>query len=677
MVNKISAIFLALVLCLSVMVVPVSAAAPTPTGTAKIGVGFEYLDEDGNAVTSVQPGQVITINIYATINAANQALAQGKFSVWFNDAIYEYVSSEFVGPAAYKNDASITEVVDSSAKSFTNVQSAMTEDELAYGWNSAVIMQFGLDKTVPGSYLIQENADTVFATVTMKVKDDVAVGTPAPIGAPQSSRYASRASYNYAQSSSVKGTAIGHFVLDTGAGTSFVATVPACEEHTMNNGEEVKTANCVDAGEILYTCTVCGYTETETIPATGHTLTQVEAQAPTCTEAGYEAYEYCTECDYTTHKEVAATGHSTVAVEAKAPTCTEVGYDAYEYCSNCNYTTYAEIVAKGHSYEAEVTAPTCTAEGYTTYTCSVCDDSYTADATEALGHTEADAVVENEVAADCVNAGSYDNVVYCSVCDAELSRETVTVPATGDHVYAEVVDEKAATCTEDGYVTKVCGCGERNTTVVPATGHTEAEAVVENEVAADCVNAGSYDNVVYCSVCDAEVSRETITVEALGHTAAEAVVENEVAADCVNAGSYDEVVYCSVCDEEVSRETITVDALGHTAAEAVVENEVAATCTEAGSYDNVVYCSVCDEEISRETITVEATGHNDADNDGYCDDCENLIETPEDCGHLCHKSGIRGFFWKIIKFFYRLLNIQQYCDCGELHYEKPIFNFNR
>ena len=47
------------------------------------------------------------------------------------------------------------------------------------------------------------------------------------------------------------------------------------------------------------------------------------------------------------------------------------------------------------------------------------------------------------------------------------------------------------------------------------------------------------------------------------HTLAAAVHENEVAATCEVAGSYDEVVYCAVCNEEVSREHKTIDALGH------------------------------------------------------------------------------------------------------------------
>ena len=86
-----------------------------------------------------------------------------------------------------------------------------------------------------------------------------------------------------------------------------------------------------------------------------------------------------------------------------------------------------------HSYEAVVTAPTCEKAGYTTYTCA-CGDSYVADETAALGHTPAEAVKENEVAATCSADGSYDSVVYCSVesCKAELSREKIiTVPALG------------------------------------------------------------------------------------------------------------------------------------------------------------------------------------------------------------------------------------------------------
>ena len=144
---------------------------------------------------------------------------------------------------------------------------------------------------------------------------------------------------------------------------------------------------------------------------------------------------------------------------------------------------------------------------------------------------------------------------------------------------------------------------------------TPAAAVTENEVAATCAASGSYDSVVYCSVCEKELSREARTVDKLTtHTEAAAVTENEVAATCAASGSYDSVVYCSVCEKELSREARTVDKLTtHTAAAAVTENEIAATCAASGSYDSVVYCSVCGKELSRETYTVNRLNEHTVD----------------------------------------------------------------
>ena len=71
---------------------------------------------------------------------------------------------------------------------------------------------------------------------------------------------------------------------------------------------------------------------------------------------------------------------------AQAPTCTEKGWDAYETCSRCDYTTYAELPALNHDYQAVTVEPTCETDGYTVFTCSRCKDSYTADPTDQMGH---------------------------------------------------------------------------------------------------------------------------------------------------------------------------------------------------------------------------------------------------------------------------------------------------
>ena len=154
-----------------------------------------------------------------------------------------------------------------------------------------------------------------------------------------------------------------------------------------NYCREVDTAKCT-GGTATCTakavCEACGGEYGEKDP-NNHALEQHAAKAPTCTEKGWNAYETCSRCDYTTYVELPAQ-HDLVQHAAQAPTCTEKGWNAYETCSRCDYTTYAEQPALNHDYQAVTVAPTCEADGYTVFTCSRCNDSYTADPTDKLGH---------------------------------------------------------------------------------------------------------------------------------------------------------------------------------------------------------------------------------------------------------------------------------------------------
>ena len=155
----------------------------------------------------------------------------------------------------------------------------------------------------------------------------------------------------------------------------------ALEQH------EAQAPTCTEIGWDAYeTCSRCDYTTYAELPALNHALEQHAAKAPTCTEPGCDAYETCSRCDYTIRKELPALNHDLVQHAAKAPTCTEIGWDAYETCSRCDYTTYAELPALNHDYQAVTVEPTCEADGYTVFTCSRCNDSYTADPTDQLGH---------------------------------------------------------------------------------------------------------------------------------------------------------------------------------------------------------------------------------------------------------------------------------------------------
>ena len=149
---------------------------------------------------------------------------------------------------------------------------------------------------------------------------------------------------------------------------------------------KAKDPTCTEPGCDAYeTCSRCDYTTYVERPALKHYLRQRVIKAPTCTEMGW-AYETCYRCDYTTRKELPALNHDLEQHAAKAPTCTEIGWNAYETCSRCDHTTYAELPALNHDYQAVTVEPTCEADGYTVFTCSRCNDSYTADPTDQLGH---------------------------------------------------------------------------------------------------------------------------------------------------------------------------------------------------------------------------------------------------------------------------------------------------
>ncbi len=155
-----------------------------------------------------------------------------------------------------------------------------------------------------------------------------------------------------------------------------------------SNCNEAETKSCTGGTATCSTkavCEACGGEYGEKDP-NNHDLEQHAAKAPTCTEIGWDAYETCSRCDYTTRKELPALNHALEQHEAQAPTCTEIGWDAYETCSRCDYTTYAELPALNHDYQAVTVEPTCEADGYTVFTCSRCNDSYTADPTDQLGH---------------------------------------------------------------------------------------------------------------------------------------------------------------------------------------------------------------------------------------------------------------------------------------------------
>lgn len=264
--------------------------------------------------------------------------------------------------------------------------------------------------------------------------------------------------------------------------------------------------------------------------------------------------------------------------------------------------------------------PTCTEKGYGHHVCIYCgeepDEDDDVDAyvnVDPLGHQPGEPEITEEVTLEptCVAEGNKDvtTTVTCERegCGEVLSTDVahVVIPATGVHTWGEEPEVVPGTATE-----------------------------------ATCVEGGSYDVAIFCTVCGAEKegTRETVTVDAQGHQPAEEPVEeNIVPATCVKPGSKDMVTYCTVCHIELSRKTEVIPTIDHIAGTPVKENIIAPTCVDKGSYDLVTYCTMCGMEMSRENVVDETTPLKPHQ-------WELDIDNPNYVAPTCYEEGLGYFF---------------------------------
>ena len=241
-------------------------------------------------------------------------------------------------------------------------------------------------------------------------------------------------------------------------GTATCTTKAVCEacggkygKRNLNNHAlvhyDAQAPTCTKPGwDAFDTCPRCYYTTFRAIPALKHDLEHHEAKAPTCTEKGWDAYDTCSRCDYTTRKELPTLNHALEQHAAKAPTCTEKGWNAYDTCSRCDYTTYAELPALNHDLKQHAAkAPTCTEIGWDAYDlCVRC--GYTTRKELPAQH---DLKQHAAKAPTCTEKG-WDAYETCSRCDHTTYAE---LPAL-NHDYQAVTVEP--TCEADGYTVFTC-----------------------------------------------------------------------------------------------------------------------------------------------------------------------------------------------------------------------------
>ena len=269
------------------------------------------------------------------------------------------------------------------------------------------------------------------------------------------------------------------------------------------------------------------------------------SKAPTCAEEGEEE-RICVNCENRETKAVPATGEHNwdAGVVTTEPTEESEGVRTYT-CGTCG-ATKTEAIAKlehVHAYSAEATLPTCTEQGFTTYVCA-CGDSYVDNYTEATGHffgawyTVTEPTEETEGVEQC----------DCTVCGHSETRAIAKL----DHVHAYTESVTAPTCTEQGYTTHTCACGDSYVDdYTPATGeHTWGDWIVYSP--GTCESDGwQYRECENCGEKDGEAIPATGT-----HDWDEGVVTTEPTENGEGVRTYT----CGACGET---KTESIPALQH------------------------------------------------------------------------------------------------------------------
>ena len=252
--------------------------------------------------TALHPEDTVTASLSLDTNYA--VISAGALII-YDATMFEVVGTEssIASVVSYASgalkDYSLTGSCTNTEKIFSsrNTNTAYWNDAATKAQYKAIMIGFSLNSKVSDPVA----SEGVIATVQFKVLKNTEFGTSGKIFL--SSDFNKTSSFagglNYASRS--VGTKMGPVssCITTGQ-TIALSGADATAEVKHTPGDE---ATCTEA----QTCISCGV---EIAPALGHDYVDHEAQAATCTEIGWEAYQTCSRCDYTTYKEIPVTAHT-------------------------------------------------------------------------------------------------------------------------------------------------------------------------------------------------------------------------------------------------------------------------------------------------------------------------------------------------------------------------------
>ena len=373
--------------------------------------------------------------------------------------------------------------------------------------------------------------------------------------------------------------------------------------------------------------------------------------AANCSTDGYTGDTYCLGCgekiatgentgkDYTIHSTT-----ETVTKYAKEPGYTFKGYTGDIYCAACDH-----LISNGEDIDKLSIADNATVKSANEILAAeeATPGTYEAEQITALEaaledlYTLAEGDNEEAVLAKIAEIGEMITTI------APIQYVTVTFTVDGAVVDTQTIKsgESATAPAQAAYINegethkRFSGWDNDCTNVtesitVAATYIAEAHTWVDGAVtkAATCMETGTQAQSCACGA----TQEKTLEKDAANHTGNNVTTrENEVAATCTAAGTYEEVVKCE-CGVEISRVTkMGEHALGHQWSDWTVVT--AATCEQDGSEQRV--CANDPQHV--ETRVINKHPHADNDGDGNCDECHHNMD--ELNGNGGSQSGNHGF----------------------------------
>ena len=466
------------------------------------------------------------------------------------------------------------------------------------------------------------------------------------------------------------------------------------------------------SGDKYYTCCNTLMEKGETIPKKSHIeSTRVENEiAPTCGENGsYDKITFCTKCNAvikSEHITVPATGEHNYFIEVKGSkveaTCSAKGSVKYKCLCSAETTVEIDINPYAHSYGEWITTEnaTCTSNGLMKRVCKHNSAHVETKTIYTDGH---DLKLVEAKDSTCTSEGNiaYYKCTECDKCysDAECMNELndVTI-GKKEHSFTRYVSNNDASCKADGTLTAVCDYCKNETDIKTDEGSKNFAP-----------HTPSADGTV-CTLCG----------KALAVTHIWSDTEAEIKAPtCTEDGA--KAIVCTECGEikEGTKEVIPATGHNYTEEWKVILD---ADCQQKGV--KIIICRNCLDVISE---IIPKTEHTDENSDGICEICgynsnpavepvnpvvpspgtgpdlptpdepvpdepipdepapevpdeptpdeptteepDEIVESDpsENCSCGCHKSGIAGFFFDILNFFYKLFGINRICSCGALH----------